>query len=423
MHRALYTISSLLSSIAILLLGSGLLGTLLSLRASLEGWSGTVIGLFVSMYFLGFMVGTVLCPRLIRRAGHIRGFAVVAALGSCTALVYGLWVEPVAWIVTRFVTGLCLVGIYMIIESWLNAQAANAIRGRIFATYMLVNLVFLALGQYLILAGDIANLKLFAVAAMLFSLALVPVALTRLPEPAPVTEVSLNLAELYREAPLGFMGALLAGLIGSAFWGLGPLYALQSGLSHEHIAQFMSAAILGGALLQLPIGHYSDHHDRRSVLFLISALSALFAVIALLIPRDSLLWPAPLMFLYGGVMFSIYPLSVALANDLTPAGDNVETSGNLLMVYGAGALLGPLLAGVLMQWLGRNSLFGYFAACGALLAAFVQYRRWRVPAAELPEEKSPFVPMTRTTQVAIEGLAEAAAGDTGAEAGGGAGTA
>ena len=404
MHKTLLTISSLLISIAILLLGSGLLGTLLSLRASMEGYSGTTIGLIVSMYFLGFIVGTFLCPRLIRRAGHIRSFAVVAALGSCTVLVYGLWVTPAVWIVTRFVTGICLVGIYMIIESWLNAQASNMIRGRIFATYMLVNLVFLALGQFLILAGDIANLRLFAISAMLFSLGLVPVAMTRLPEPVPITQVRLDLRKLYRTSPQGFMGSFIAGLIGSAFWGLGPLFALHAGLSREGIAAFMSAAIIGGALLQLPIGLLSDRRDRRRVLFDISLLSSVIAVIAMMVPTVSSLWLVLVMFLYGGMMFSIYPVSAALTNDFSEASDNVEISSNLLMVYGIGAMAGPLIAGPLIQWLGRGSLFAYFAVTGAILAVCIQYQWWRYPKEIAPEEKSHFVPMTRTTQVAIESM-------------------
>ena len=176
----------------------------------------------------------------------------------------------------------------MIIESWLNAQATNQIRGRIFAAYMLVNLFFLALGQFLILAGDIADLRLFAISAMLFSLGLVPVAMTRLPEPVPITEVRLDLRKLYRTVPSGFMGSLIAGLLGSAFWGLGPLYALQTGLSREGIAAFMSAGILGGAVLQLPIGHLSDRHDRRRVLFDISLLSSVSSPTLMALFRVSL---------------------------------------------------------------------------------------------------------------------------------------
>jgi len=409
MHRTILSISSLLASVAILLMGSGLLGTLLSLRASLEGYSETVIGLIASMYFLGFIAGGYVCPRLIRRAGHIRSFTVVASLASCTVLIYALWVDPRVWMITRLVTGTCLVGIYMIIESWLNTQASNDLRGRVFSTYMLVNLAFLALGQYLILGGDIGNDRLFAIAAILYSLGLVPVAMTRLPEPPPVTVVRLNLRDLYRTSASGFMGSFIGGLTSSAFWGLGPLYALEAGMSREGIALFMSAAIAGGAVLQFPIGLLSDRRDRRQVLFAISLLGSIIAVTAVFLPADTAAWPALAMFFFGGMMFSLYSVSAALTNDFSEAADTVKTSGNLLMVYGIGAMIGPLAAGPLMQWFGRSSLFGFFATDCVLLALFVLVQQLRHPRHLAHAEKSHFVPMTRTTQVAMENLAESAA--------------
>ena len=167
MQKTLYTISSLLLSIAILLAGNGLLGTLLSLRGAREAYSDSTIGVVMSLYYAGFMVGTFLCPNLIRRVGHIRTFTVMAAVASTSAIVYGLWINPWLWAATRLLTGICMVGIYMIIESWLNEQSSNAIRGRVFASYMLVMLVFLALGQFLILAGEITTLTLFALSARL----------------------------------------------------------------------------------------------------------------------------------------------------------------------------------------------------------------------------------------------------------------
>ncbi len=408
MQKTLYSISSLLISVAILLLGSGLLGTLLSLRAGMEGYTETTIGLIASMYFLGFIVGTFVCPRLIQRSGHIRSFAVMASIASCTILIYGLWLDPLVWMATRFVTGICLVSVYMIIESWLNAQAHNENRGRVFAAYMLINLLFLALGQFLILAGDINTMELFGISAILFSLSLVPVAMTRLPEPAPVHEIKPDLRELYRLVPSGFMGSLTSGVVGSAFWGLGPLFALQAGLSEEGIAVFMSAAIIGGALLQWPLGLLSDRRDRRQVLLDISLFGAVIAVIALLVPTDTSVWLAIIMFFYGGMMFSIYSISAALTNDYTDPAEHVETSGNLLMVYGLGAAAGPFIGGLAMQWFGRESLFILFAVFGVLLTLYLWLQRRYFP--EAPDvPKTHFVPLTRTSQVAIESLAEAPA--------------
>jgi MFS family permease len=405
MQQTLFTISSLLFSIVILLVGNGMLTTLLSLRASEEGFSEGAIGVIMSMYFVGFIAGTFLCPKLIKRTGHIRSFAIVAAISSSSVMAYGLWVNQEAWMIFRFVTGLCMVGIYMVIESWLNTLSTNDIRGRVFAVYMLTNLTALALAQFLILAGKTTGFTLFAIASMLFSLSLVPVAFTRVPQPVEVTTIKLDLQHLYHTSPLGFMGCLTAGLVGSAFWALGPLFAEQSQLSRLGISIFMSSTIIGGAILQWPIGHWSDRADRRNILIVISLLSVIAALLALLIPEGLLPLLAISMFCYGGAMFSIYPVSVAHTNDHSALTDHVTTSSNLLLVNGIGAAIGPLAAGILMQFLGRDSLLYFFVAGGVGLSLFAHHEKRH--GVVIPEEdKSDFVPLTRTTHAAIEAMAE-----------------
>lgn len=405
MYKTLITISSLLLSIAILLFGSGLLGTLLTLRGSVEGYSATTIGIIMAMYFAGFMVGTFLCPAIIGRVGHIRTFAVMAAIASSSVIIQGLWINPVIWAFTRLLCGICLVGIYMVTESWLNDQASNQMRGRVLATYMLVMLIALGLGQFLILADDIRELGLFAIAAGLFSLGLVPVALTRLPEPVPVTPIKPGFVKLFRISSLGFSGSLAAGLMCGAFWAMGPLFAKGNGLSQSGIAIFMSATILGGALLQYPIGIWSDQTDRRLILVYLGFISAIIAFASLFMPAGAHYLLAICMFLFGGMMFSIYPVSVAHANDHPEATDLIATSSNLLLVNGIGAAVGPLLGGVLIEYLGKNSLLIFFMLIGISLGVYALYwRRFGIQITE--DDKIAFVPFTRTTHVAMEGIAE-----------------
>ena len=403
MQKTLFTISSLLLSIAILLTGNGLLGTLLTLRGAAETYSESTIGTIMSLYFAGFMVGTFLCPKLIRRVGHIRTFTVMAAVGSCSTIVYGLWIDPYVWAVARLLTGICMVGVYMVIESWLNEQSTNQIRGRVFASYMLVMLFFLATGQFLILAADITTMTLFAICAGLFSFSLVPVALTRLPEPAPISAIELDMKKLFRTSPLGFTGCLVAGLLGSSFWALGPLFAQKNALSELGIAAFMSATILGGACLQYPIGIWSDHTDRRRILMYITFISAAAAAIAIFIPADYPYLLALCMFVYGGMMFSIYPVSVAHTNDHMEANEMVATSSNLLLVNGTGAAIGPLLGGILMQSFGRYSLLVSFVIIGLTLSIYALHQR-RYGVKIMEEDKTAFVPISRTSQVALEGI-------------------
>ena len=401
MARTIITISSLLLGIGILLGGNGLQGTLLALRGVEENFSESSIGIIMSMYFAGFIVGTFLCPRIIQRVRHIRTFSIMAAMCAGSIVLAGLWVDPWIWGALRFILGLCIVGIFMVTESWLNTQANNANRGRVFGFYILVNLAFLAGGQFLILAGDIRSMDLFAIAAALYSISLIPIALTRVPEPPPITLIRLDLRNLYRVSSLGFMGSLISGLSNSLFWSLGPLFARLENLSEFGIALFMSAAILGGILLQWPIGYWSDRTDRRGAIMLISFVSVVASLLVIFVPARMYLLLAACMFVYGGMMFSIYPLSVAHTNDHPEAGDRVAITSNLLFVYGLGSVLGPAVGGLLMALFGRYSLFGLFMAGGAFLGCYAWY--WRQHGIVIAEQdKTRFAPYLHTTQAAVD---------------------
>jgi len=401
MYAVALPVLSLLAGIAILLTGIGLLGTLLGVRAGLELFPDNVIGAIMAAYFLGFIVGTFICPWLIRRVGHIRAFAAMAAVASATALIHAIMVDPWSWAFCRLLTGICLVGIYMVIESWLNTLAPNHQRGRIFGLYMTVTLLAMAAGQFLFAIGNPQSFVPFALVSMLFSIALVPVVTTRVQQPESVQAPSVGLFNLYRTSPLGAMGSIMAGLVNGAFWGMGAVLALHIGLSGLGVALFMSAIILGGALLQWPIGRLSDRLDRRAVLATTSFLGALVGLSLFFLLESGPLPLGMLLFLYGGTLFSLYSLSVAHANDLVGPGGVLETSRGLLLLYGIGAATGPVLAGVVMQAFGPATLVLFTAAGNGvlgLLAVRSILVRVPVPAAE----KAAFVPMIRTSQTVLE---------------------
>ena len=401
MKKVIITISGLLLGIGILLTGNGLQGTLLVLRGANEQFTSPVLGLVMSMYFVGFIAGTFLCPQIIRRVRHIRTFSIMAAICSCSLVLLGIWVNPWVWGVMRFILGICIVGIFMVTESWLNNLATNANRGRIFGTYIFVNLVFLAVGQFLILAGDINTLHLFAISASLFSLSLVPVALTRVPEPEVVSHVSLDIIRLYRISALGFTGSLVSGLLNSIFWTLGPLFAKSSGLDEFGIAVFMSITILGGIIMIWPIGIWSDHADRRKIILIVSCMIILSSATAMLVPSSPYYWLAICMFIFGGMMFSIYPLSVAHTNDHPEATDRILVTSSLLLVYGIGAILGPVIGGLFMGLFGPYSIFGLFIMGSAYLAYCAFYYRKHGQVIHV-QDKTHYVPYVRTSQIAID---------------------
>ena len=397
-------ISSLLSGVALLLLGNGLLNTLLTLRGVAEGYSTGMLGLIMSGYFVGFLLGTWLAIPLVRRVGHIRAFAFCAALAAITALLHVLIVDPWVWLGLRVLYGLALVSLYMVIESWLNAQVPNGKRGQVFAVYMAVNLGALAAAQQLLNLASPGEFVLFVLAAILISAALMPITLTRQVQPSVPDTLHTNLRQLASIAPLPIAAAGLSGLALGAFWGMAPVYASLSGFDATGVGLLMSSAIVGGALLQWPIGRYSDRHDRRLVLLWVVGLSVLVALLMSLLPAGNGL--LGLIFIWGGLAFAIYPIAVAQLIDQLHSDEVLAGSSSLLMVNGIGSVCGPLLAGVLMQHLGARALPLYFAAVLALLAAYTLYRLRHVSEL-LSEPHAHFMPMLRTSHTVLELMPDA----------------
>jgi len=399
MLTQLRPLAALLLAVLLLIAGSGLLGTLLAVRGSLAGITAATLGLVMSAYFVGFLVGTWTGPPLIRRVGHIRAFAIGAALATAAALGHALTDSPWAWAGLRMVSGLALVTLYTVLESWLNADAPPSHRGQVLAIYMGVNLFALAIGQQLLQVAPIGGFELFTLVALLSCLALVPVAWTRQPQPQLSEPRPYGISKLWRNAPSAATGAALSGVVMGGFWGLGPVAAARIGLEPSEIAGFMTMAILGGAALQWPMGRLSDRHDRRRVLAFVSlgaALLALLLVFTLQLPVARLV----LVFGYGGLAFALYPIAVAHMMDRLDPADMLGASASFLLLYGLGAALGPALAGQAMDALGPAALFAGFACTLLVLTAFILWRlRLRDSAVD---GRVVFMPMLRTTPSVLE---------------------
>lgn len=404
MLRLLLPLTALLASVALLLGGNGLLGTLLAVRSQTEGWGEQTTGLVMSGYFIGFFLGTFTAPPLIRRVGHIRAFAFHAALAAAAVLVFPLWANPVAWMALRIVTGMALVGLCTVIESWLNAQSAPEHRSRVFGVYMVVSLLALAAGQLLLDLQPPRSPVLFSVVAILFALAILPVSITRLSPPPVATAPRARILQICRTAPSAAAGALLAGMALGAFWGMGAVYAGSLGLDRAGIGTFMAATILGGAALQLPIGRLSDRGDRRSMLAGVSALGAVVAACALQLDPTERAGVLALFFLFGGLAFALYPLAVAHLLDRLPAEQLLAGCSALLLLNGIGAAIGPAAAGLVMERWGAAALPVFFAITLALLALVAGGRRLLKARHLLHPAR--FHPMVRTTPVALELLPE-----------------
>jgi MFS family permease len=388
MKKSLRPIASLLLGVALLLAGNGLLFTLLPLRGSSEGFGTLALGAIGSAYYLGFVSGCLLGPYAILRAGHIRAFSVMVTLAAAVAVAYALAPAPAAWTVLRVLTGFCIAGFYLVVESWLNDRASNDTRGLVMSVYIVVNFVAITFGQMLVVLYPIDQAGNFMVAAMLSSLAVLPVALTRSAQPAPITIVSFHPVQLYRAAPVAPVASFMVGIANGAFWALGPVSAADSGLSVNQAAMFMSIAVLAGALTQWPVGHLSDRIDRRMVLFVLLVAAAITSLAVWLVAASGMLLLA-FGFLFGALALPGYSLAAAHAYDRTPASDMVPTAATILLANGLGSMIGPLPASALMSAYGPQALFLFAAITQALLAAFVLYRT-SVQASLAPPDKTEF---------------------------------
>ncbi len=385
--------------LSFLLVGSGLLTSLLAIRGGLEGFGTQALGFLGSAFFAGYLAGTYFVPSMIRRIGHIRAFSFFTAVVACVTLLHGLLIDAWFWALLRFIAGAAMIGLYTIVESWLNSYAQPAHRARIFSVYMVVSLGSLAFAPQFLNWASPGSQTLFAIAAVLVCAAAIPVSSTRLTQPVIENVAPLGLRNLYHKAPVAFVTALFSGLAQGAFWGLSVVWADQSGMNNASVATFMSLSIIGGAALQWPIGFLTDRLDRGHVISVISLVAAAFALLMLFAGGEHTYLAYISGFIYGGFSFALYPLAVARMMDRLTASEVFSANGSLLLVYGIGAALSPMLVGSLMNYLGVVALPAWYVLIELLLAYIVWMLAKQSPADV--GQQTAFTPMVRTTATAI----------------------
>ncbi len=400
MITALRSVAFLLTGYAVLSLGTGLISILLPVRMGMESISSQTAGLVMSAYYAGFVLGSISAPRIIARVGHIRAFAALAASLTAAILVQALYFDPWLWGATRVLVGVAMAGIFAVIESWLNVKAANELRGRVLSLYTATGYLSGGIGQ-LFVNIEVTEVELFCLGALLTSLSLVPIVMTSIPGPDISRIKPMGLRELYTASPLGVVGAACAGLLSGALYGLGAIYAGEIGLTLFEISIFMGAPILGGFLLQWPIGRLSDRFDRRSVLLVILLATIGAAILMASVPKGGteLAMPRALIFLLGGAVSVIYPIAVSHAFDYIEPNRMVAANGGMLLVWAIGATFGPLIGSLAMGQLGPAGLFAFMAAMASALALFTLWRMLRRVARPTAEQTT-FVTVPSTTGIA-----------------------
>ena len=372
-------ILSLLRGTAFLLAASGLHGLLLPLRGQAEGFSTAALGLMGTAWASGFVTGCYFAPRIVRRAGHVRAFGTFAASGAIVALLTGLIINEYAWIVLRAFTGFTMAGAFMIIESWLNEKATNENRGTVFGLYMMVTYASIMGGQMIVAGGDVHSASLFMITGIFFCLSLIPTAVSTQSTPKPLQDVKLDLKGLYVNSPVSAVGCLLICVANGAWGTLGAAYGARIGIPTAAIALMMSLVVIAGAAMQLPAGRISDRTDRRYVLAGAGFCAALFALVIFIFRPQSATLVLVFAACYGGFAYTLYSIAVAHANDHADPEDFVKVSGGLLMLYGFGTMIGPLLGAALMG-LRPEGLFLATALAHLGLAAYTLLRiRVRAP--------------------------------------------
>lgn len=385
MARNLLPIFALLLGTAFLLAGNGLHGLLLPMRGSMEGFSSASLGLLGTSWASGFVLGCLLAPRLVKRIGHVRAFSAFAAGAAIVALLTGLFVDPIAWILLRALTGFSMAAVFMVIESWLNERSTNDSRGMVFSLYMTITYVAIVAGQMSIAAGDISTPTFFMIAGILYCMALLPTAISTAVSPSPLREVRLDLKGLYRNSPVACVSIFLIGVANGAFGTLGPVFAAQVGLAEGAVASLMSVTIFAGAVAQFPAGRLSDRVDRRYVLAAVAALAGIVGILMLVTVASDITILFVLIALYGAASYTLYPIAVAHANDFARSEDFVKVSGSLLLLYGIGTIVGPTIGGPAMDAGGPHAIFAVTLVSHLSIAVYAilrSRRRAAVPDAD-----------------------------------------
>ena len=392
---------ALFFGVGMIMLANGLQGSLIGVRASLEGYTAFAAGFIMTGYYAGFLSGALIIPQRIKNVGHVRTFAALASIASISILLHSLHVSFFGWFLMRFITGMCFVGMYTVAESWINDLSENNNRGQALSVYMMVSMAGNAFGQLFLNIASPETATLFMLVSILISVSLVPILVVVSKQPDFSISEFLTIKELYNASPLGVTAAVLTGLAHGALWGIGSIYALKNGLTIEQVSIFMFTFIIGGAVNQYLIGYLSDRYDRRSVLVAVAFLASFFSVLAVVFGTSftSLLI---ITFIFGGLTVPLYALAIAHTNDFLSKKEMVAASAGLQLATGAGLTVGPLLGGLAIDLIGAAGFWIYLFVIHGSLGIFGLYRMSIRDAVPLEDQGSTVLLNSRSAIVSME---------------------
>jgi MFS family permease len=410
MNKILKNSWALFLGISLLMVAHGFQGSLLGVRAVQEQFSVTATGFMLSGYYIGYFIGAKTIPTVIGRVGHIRAFAAFASLASIAILLHSVIINPFTWFLLRVVTGISLVSIYTICESWLNDRSTNNNRGSVLSLYMIILYGSMALGMFLLNFSAPTNFQPFILISLLMSIALIPILLTKRKAPNFKSIQGMSLKDLYKVSPLGMVSSLLYGTVQSALFALLAVYAASMNFSILEISIVTFLLAISGALSQWPIGKLSDNFDRRKVITYATFIAAFFAFCAMLSTRQMYLpgdlatskfWFYIFIVLFSFASLPMFAIIFAHTNDFIPKEKFVAAGAGLQFAYGLGAMSGPLLCSILMNIIGSNGYFIFIMFFHILIGVFALHRMRVRNTEDNPD--SQFTPMPHSiTPVGME---------------------
>ncbi len=346
------------AGILLLVLGNGLQATLLGVRGALIGFDTATLSIVLATYYVGYLSGCIITPKLIKNVGHIRVYAAFASCASAVALIYTLSDSPIAWAILRGLNGFSFAAIFIISESWLNATSTKKNRGQVLSIYMVTVFIALTGAQLLLNVADPTGYQLFVLNSVVLSLAIIPLSLSKRPQPKYEAPKSVSISHLIKLAPLGILGCFVAGMTSTTFLVIAPIYGVNSGMTPKDVSFFMAMLVISGMLLQYPVGWLSDKIDRRKVLAIILFGICLAGTAAGMLTMHNVTYFDYLAItLMSGLMLTIYSVSATHVNDRLNEEEIVQASATLILINGTGALIGPIIVGSAMSLFGQTTFF------------------------------------------------------------------
>ena len=389
---------SLLTAIALAVFGNGLLSTVAALRLADASAGEALSGLILSAYFAGIVVGSLTVGPTIHRIGSVRAFTTFTALAVVATLLHGIVPPGLAWIVLRAATGFAMAGFYVTVEGWLTASADATSRGRVLSIYLVTLYLGLSLGQFVLPLLPRADLDPISVSALVAGVAAMIVSLTTTHEPAIPSPEGLPAREVFRVAPIGWLGAVISGFVIGTIYTSFPLMLREAGRSESETTFLLGAALMGGLVGQRPIGTLSDRGDRRVVLLGVALVLALLCALAPTAESTHVVLLALHTVLFGALAFTLYPLAVAHALDRTPGDRGLGVVAHLILISAIGSTVGPIVASPLSAAIGSR---GLFLANGLGLLTLAGVGAWRILRVD-PVEQEAFRAMPRTSPIVGE---------------------